>query len=77
MQKIFICWNFIVTVFLNSSYLSPELLENNMCEPPSDLWALGCIIYQLYYGRTPFFDKQEFIVFEKIKKIEYEIPPNA
>ena len=31
------------------SYVSPELIEENYCPPEADLWALGCIIYQLYY----------------------------
>ena len=38
------------------SYLSPELVEENYCPPEADLWALGCIIYQLYYRESPFKD---------------------
>jgi serine/threonine protein kinase len=26
-------------------YVSPEMLEDNVALPASDLWALGCIIY--------------------------------
>jgi serine/threonine protein kinase len=32
-----------------SYYLAPELLESSIVEAASDLWALGCIIYLLYY----------------------------
>lgn len=56
------------------SYISPELLEENYCPPSADLWALGCIIYQMYYLETPFKDSYEFAVFEKIKLAEYSFP---
>lgn len=39
-----------------SYYLSPELLEDNYCTMSSDLWALGCIIYEFYYLEPPFKD---------------------
>jgi len=26
-------------------YVAPEMLNENRSGPPSDLWALGCIIY--------------------------------
>lgn len=57
-------------------YISPELLEQNICEAPSDLWALGCIIYQMYYLETPFKAGHEMQVFEKIKNVEFSFPPN-
>ena len=26
-------------------YVSPEMLNDNVSQPESDLWALGCIVY--------------------------------
>jgi hypothetical protein len=54
-EKIYFCRNLLVLMPL-FSYISPELLEQNYCPPSADLWALGCIIYQLYYLETPFKD---------------------
>ena len=28
-------------------YLSPEMLDNSSYGPPSDVWALGCIFYEV------------------------------
>ena len=32
----------------------------------SDLWALGCIIYFMSYGKTPFRSSTEFLTFQSI-----------
>lgn len=57
-------------------YVPPELLEDEACFPATDLWALGCIIYQLYYLTPPFDGTSEFEVFQKIKNLEYSLPKN-
>jgi serine/threonine protein kinase len=35
-------------------YVAPEMLENNYSGRFSDLWALGCILFQMLAGQTPF-----------------------
>ena len=37
----------------------------------SDLWAIGCIIYQMISGIPPFQSKSEYMIFKKIEKLEY------
>lgn len=57
-----------------AEYVSPELLtDKNACKG-SDLWAFGCIIYQLLAGRPPFKAANEFLTFQKIVALDYEFP---
>lgn len=57
-----------------AEYVSPELLtDKNACKA-SDLWAFGCIIYQLLAGRPPFKAANEYLTFQKIVKLEYSFP---
>ncbi|KKK17475.1 hypothetical protein ARAM_005160 [Aspergillus rambellii] len=57
-----------------AEYVSPELLtDKNACKA-SDLWAFGCIIYQLIAGRPPFKAGNEYQTFQKIVALDYEFP---
>ena len=57
-----------------AEYVSPELLtDKNACKA-SDLWALGCIIYQLLAGRPPFKAANEYQTFQKIVALDYTFP---
>lgn len=57
-----------------AEYVSPELLKEKSACKASDLWALGCIIYQLLAGRPPFKGGNEYQTFQKITKLEYSFP---
>jgi 3-phosphoinositide dependent protein kinase-1 len=58
-----------------AEYVSPELLtDKNACKA-SDLWAFGCIIYQLLTGRPPFKAGNEYQTFQKIVGLDYQFPP--
>lgn len=57
-----------------AEYVSPELLtDKNACKA-SDLWAFGCIIFQLLSGRPPFKAGNEYQTFQKIVALDYEFP---
>lgn len=57
-----------------AEYVSPEVLLDKASGPASDLWALGCIIYQFFAGRAPFKAKTEFLTFGLIVKGEVMYP---
>jgi len=54
-----------------AQYVSPEILTNSGSSPASDLWALGCIIYQMVTGIPPFQGNSEYLIFQKIQNLEY------
>jgi len=47
-------------------YVAPEMLKKNQSGLYSDLWALGCIIYEICSGRKMFMGKINQEVFNKI-----------
>ncbi|CUS23768.1 LAQU0S11e03862g1_1 [Lachancea quebecensis] len=55
-----------------AEYVSPELLLHSQCSFGSDVWALGCIIYQLTQGAPPFRGETELQTFEKIVALDYK-----
>lgn len=57
-----------------AEYVSPELLTEKAACKASDLWAFGCIIFQLLSGRPPFKAANEYQTFQKIVHLEYEFP---
>eukprot|EP00124_Ichthyophonus_hoferi_P002165 Ihof_evm1s137 gene=Ihof_evmTU1s137 len=57
-----------------AEYVSPELLTEKTISTSSDLWALGCIVYQLIAGKPPFKGNNEFQTMQKVMKGELEFP---
>lgn len=57
-----------------AEYVSPELLTDKSACKASDLWAFGCIVYQLLSGRPPFKAGNEYQTFQKIVGLDYEFP---
>ena len=57
-----------------AQYVSPELLKDKQAGTSSDLWALGCIIYQMLAGKYPFQAPNEYLTFQQILNCSYEFP---
>ena len=52
---------------MTPSYTAPEIFtENGIYSFKSDLWALGCIMYEMAVGQVPFID-------ESVNKLVYKI----
>ncbi|KAM6280982.1 serine/threonine-protein kinase ULK4 isoform 2-T2 [Porphyrio hochstetteri] len=52
-------------------YTAPETIEGEDFSKASDLWSLGCLLYEMFSGKPPFFSDS---VSEVIGKILYEDP---
>lgn len=57
-----------------AQYVSPEILTDKRSSPASDLWAIGCILYQMLDGNPPFQARSEYAIFQKILKLEFQYP---
>ncbi|KAH7867394.1 hypothetical protein Vadar_032833 [Vaccinium darrowii] len=60
-------------------YLSPEVVVDNVQEPPSDIWAFGCIVLEMLTGKPPWVGKGDLDAEELIRLISeghesHEIP---
>ncbi|KAK3796590.1 hypothetical protein RRG08_057839 [Elysia crispata] len=49
-------------------YMSPELVEEKPYDHTADLWALGCILYELFAGTPPFYTNSIFQLVNMIIK---------
>ncbi|EAR97534.2 Serine/Threonine kinase domain protein (macronuclear) [Tetrahymena thermophila SB210] len=57
-----------------ASYMSPELVQQqDYYGKPTDVWALGVLLFVLLQGRFPFKGKDDNELFKKICKNEYKI----
>lgn len=58
-----------------AEYVSPEMLKDEQVDIAADYWALGCIIYNLIIGTSPFKDKSQYMTFQNIKNLTINYPP--
>jgi 3-phosphoinositide dependent protein kinase-1 len=56
------------------SYRHAKAERADVAPRSSDLWALGCIIYQMIAGRFTFHGLSEYLTWQKIKALEYTFP---
>lgn len=57
-----------------AQYVSPELLNDKQICVASDLWALGCIIFQMLTGKLPFRAPNEYLTFQQVINCRYSFP---
>eukprot|EP00826_Nyctotherus_ovalis_P027425 TRINITY_DN2143_c0_g1_i10.p2 TRINITY_DN2143_c0_g1~~TRINITY_DN2143_c0_g1_i10.p2 ORF type:complete len:146 (+),score=30.73 TRINITY_DN2143_c0_g1_i10:582-1019(+) len=58
-----------------AEYVSPEVLEGKETGLPSDLWALGCILYKFFAGESPFKAATEYLTLRHIIERRITYPP--
>lgn len=47
-------------------YVAPEIMMHEEHGTPVDMWAIGCIAYELYSGHTPFYHPKKSETIERI-----------
>jgi serine/threonine protein kinase len=64
--------NFLTTQCGTPNYVAPEILKGLSYDTSCDLWSLGVILYILLSGYPPFIDKEQRILFYRIRHGQYE-----
>ncbi|XP_073020009.1 3-phosphoinositide-dependent protein kinase 2-like isoform X1 [Primulina eburnea] len=57
-----------------SAYVPPEVLNPSPATFGNDLWALGCTLYQMLSGASPFKDASEWLIFRRIIARDIRFP---
>ncbi|EGZ28490.1 hypothetical protein PHYSODRAFT_294043 [Phytophthora sojae] len=55
-------------------YMPPETIDNKEPTYASDMWAFGCIVYQLLTGETPFSGGSAYLTFLRVQDGSYYVP---
>lgn len=66
--------NFAETVCGTTEYMAPEVLKQEGHTKNVDWWAVGILIYEMTFGRSPFYDKNRMSLEENIIKKDVRWP---
>ncbi|KAL6750076.1 kinase-like domain-containing protein [Haematococcus lacustris] len=64
-------WQLAATAVGTPYYLSPEICQNRKYNQKSDIWSLGCVMYELSVGRHAFEAPNMRALIQKIIKGQY------
>ncbi len=57
-------------------YASPEVWRDQPYNAKSDIWSLGCVVYEMCAFKTPFRGKDMEAVYQKVKKGMFDPIPS-
>lgn len=57
-----------------AAYISPEIINGQEASFECDLWSLGCTIFHMFTGFSPFADKSEYLSLTKVIQNSVEYP---
>ena len=58
-------------------YYSPEIIKGEKTDEKSIIWTLGCILYELSFGKQAFWDIKNKNIKKKILNINYNLPEDC
>ncbi len=69
--------NFAHTMVGTPYYLSPELCQEKPYNEKSDVWSLGCVLYEMCKQKHPFESRTQAALILKIIQARYDPLPNT
>jgi serine/threonine protein kinase len=57
--------------------MAPECVHNKNSDTKSDVWSLGCLLYNLFTGFPPFLGKSEYLIFQKSINCKFIFPSHV
>ena len=56
-----------------AEYMAPEIINSKKTGYFTDMWSLICILYLCFTGVTPFSEKTEYLIFQNITHVKYNL----
>lgn len=58
-----------------TAFWAPEIWESQPQDEAVDLWALGCLLYEMLAGHAPFHEQDQAALKQKVLAVEFGYPP--
>lgn len=55
-------------------YLAPEVLQPGSYDKSVDIWSLGCVLFFMLFGRTPFLATSDEAIVARAAEVEFHFP---
>ena len=55
-------------------YMAPEVFTTHKYDSKADLWSVGCILYEMIFGRVPFIAQSQVALFQLINSQPVAFP---
>ena len=55
-------------------YMAPEILRYEKYDAKADLWSVGCIMYEMLWGRPPYRAQNHIMLLKKIEATQLQFP---